>query len=41
MHPFKDSNKIFNGTISFEDIEQLYRFDDELRDVLQLLEELK
>jgi len=33
MHPFKDSNKIFNGTISFEDIEQLYRFDDELRDV--------
>lgn len=33
MHPFKDANKMFNGVISFEDIEQLYRFDDELRDV--------
>ncbi|MDY0180599.1 Abi family protein [Aliarcobacter skirrowii] len=33
MHPFKDLNKEFNGSVSFEDIEQLYRFDDELRDV--------
>lgn len=33
MHPFKDSNKEFDGSVSFEDIEQLYRFDDELRDV--------
>ncbi|MCG3661509.1 Abi family protein [Aliarcobacter butzleri] len=32
MHPFKNTSKMFNGTISFEDIEQLYRFDDELRD---------
>ncbi len=34
MHPFKDINKEFDGSVSFEDIEQLYRFDDELRDIL-------
>ena len=34
-HPFKNpTTKEFDGTISFEDIEKLYRFDDKLRDLL-------
>lgn len=35
LHPFEDQDdKIFDGSKSFEEIEKLYRFDDELRDVL-------
>ncbi len=35
LHPFKDSNtKMFDSSKTFEDIEKLYRFDDELRDKL-------
>lgn len=35
LHPFKDDKtKIFDGSKTFEDIEKLYRFDDELRDIL-------
>jgi|TARA_R110002050_G_scaffold1710_4_gene11316 abortive infection bacteriophage resistance protein len=35
LHPFKDdSTKMFDGSKTFEDIEKLYRFDDELRDKL-------
>lgn len=34
-HPFKNpTTKEFDGSISFEDIEKLYRFDDKLRDLL-------
>lgn len=35
LHPFKDElTKKFDGSKTFEDIERLYRFDDELRDTL-------